>query len=294
MELRQLEYFIAVCEELHFTRAAEKLGMTQPSLSQQIGLLEHEMGMKLFDRIGRRIAIAEPGIILLEHAYRVFHEIEQAKAAISELHGLERGSLKVGALLTAVNTILPPTLIDFHRKYPSIEIAVSGMRTDDIKAALLHNAIDIGVVYLPVEHPDLETIPLWKEELVLAMSIHHPLAGQPAVPLAVLNQTAAILLPPTYFLRQYVDKLCQKEGFLPDPAIELTTLESILMMVKRGVGVTILAKSYLHSLQQSDLCIAQIDHPAMEMEIGIVYRRNKHLCSASREFIDMLKQSKEN
>ncbi|GKV56082.1 LysR family transcriptional regulator [Sporosarcina sp. NCCP-2222] len=288
MELRQLEYFIAVCEELHFTRAAEKLGLTQPSLSQQISLLEHEVGIKLFDRIGRRIAITESGSILLEHAYRVFHELSQAKAAIGELHGLERGALKVGALLTVVNTLLPQVLIDFHQLYPKIEIAVSGMRVDEIKKSILHNAIDIGIVYLPFEHPEIETISLRKEELVLAMSVHHPLAGQPIVPLHVLKDTAAILLPETYFIRRYLNELCRQEGFLPVPAIELTTLESILLMVQREMGVTVLAKSYLHSLCHGDLSIAKIDHPTMEMEIGIAYRRNKHLCSASREFIKML------
>ncbi|QTD40528.1 LysR family transcriptional regulator [Sporosarcina sp. Te-1] len=294
MELRQLEYFIAVCEELHFTRAAEKLGMTQPSLSQQIGLLEHEVGMKLFDRIGRKIAITESGTILLEHAYRVFHELSQAKEAIGELHGLERGSLKIGALLTVVNTLLPPTLIDFHQKYPNIELSVSGMRTDDIKSAILHNAIDMGIAYLPLEHPDIETISLQKEDLVLVMSNHHPLAGESVIPLNFLKQTASILLPETYYLRQYINRLCQQEGFLPVPAMELTTLESILTMVKRGVGVTILTKSYLDSLHQPDLCIAKIDHPAIEMEIGILYRKHKHLCSASREFIRILKQTKGN
>ena len=120
------------------------------------------------------------------------------------------------------------------------------------------------------------------------MSVHHPLAGQPIVPLHVLKDTAAILLPETYFIRQYLNELCRQEGFLPVPAIELTTLESILLMVQREMGVTVLAKSYLHSLCHADLSIAKIDHPAMEMEIGIAYRRNKHLCSASREFIKML------
>ena len=93
MELKQLEYFIAVCQEQHFTRAAEKLGIAQPSLSQQIRLLEHEIGTPLFDRIGKRTVITEAGKALLHHSYNVFHELSQAKAAISELQGLQRGTL---------------------------------------------------------------------------------------------------------------------------------------------------------------------------------------------------------
>ncbi len=110
IELRQLEYFLAVSKELHFTKAAEKLNISQPSLSQQIRALEHEVGMPLFDRIGKKISLTEAGKILLSHSKTIFHEVEQARSAIQDLNGLQYGSLTIGSLLTVVNYLLPPTL----------------------------------------------------------------------------------------------------------------------------------------------------------------------------------------
>src|SRR5690625_3033371 len=132
MELKQLEYFMVLCKELHFTRAAEKIGIAQPSLSQQIRLLEHEVGTPLFDRVGKKNVLTEAGKILLHHSYNIFHELSQARAAISELQGLERGTLKIGALLTVVNYLLPPTVIGFHNSYPNVDLSILGLRTGDI------------------------------------------------------------------------------------------------------------------------------------------------------------------
>ena len=98
MELKQLEYFMAVCEELHFTRAAEKLGIAQPWLSQQIRLLEHEVGTPLFDRVGKKTVMTEAGKTLQRYCYNVFHELAQARAALGELQGLSRGTLKIGEI----------------------------------------------------------------------------------------------------------------------------------------------------------------------------------------------------
>lgn len=140
---------MAVAQELHFTKASEKVGISQPSLSQQIRALEAEIGVPLFDRIGKKTALTEAGRILRGHAQRVFYELSQARAAISELQGLQRGKLTIGALLTVVNYLLPPAILAFHRQYPHIELSVLGLRTGDIRSALLDNQLDMGIVFCP-------------------------------------------------------------------------------------------------------------------------------------------------
>ncbi|ASB90740.1 Hydrogen peroxide-inducible protein activator [Bacillus sonorensis] len=215
MELKQLEYFMTLCRELHFTRAAEKLGIAQPSLSQQIRLLEHEIGMPLFDRTGKRTAMTEAGKILLHHSYHIFHELSQARAAISELQGLKRGNLKIGALLTVVSYLLPQTVIEFHRSHPNIKLSVLGMRTGDIYHGLLQNELDLGIVCLPVEHDDIEAIPFFKQPLALAAPKHHPIAKEPFVTLDMLKEIDSILLPDTYFLRQLINEQCRALGSSP-------------------------------------------------------------------------------
>lgn len=288
MELKQLEYFMTLSQELHFTRAAEKLGITQPSLSQQIRLLEHEVGMPLFDRVGKKTMLTEAGRALLHHGYNVFHELSQARAVISELQGLKRGTLKIGALLTVVNYLLPPTVMGFHNSYPNVELSVLGLRTGDIYNGLLQNELDLGIVFLPMEHEDLETIPLYKENLALAVAVDHPIAQAAFVTLDILKETPSVLLPNTYFLRQIINEQCRSLAFTPQPVLEMTTMESIVTMVSKGVGVTILPKGYLDYINNSYICTIPLKNPLLTTQIGIVYRKNKHLCAASRVFMEQL------
>ncbi|CAM4522067.1 MAG: LysR substrate-binding domain-containing protein [Paenibacillus macerans] len=288
MELKQLEYFMAVCQELHFTRAAEKLGIAQPSLSQQIRLLEHEIGTPLFDRVGKRTLITEAGKTLLHHCYNIFHELSQARAAISELQSLNRGTLKIGTLLTVVNYLLPPTVIGFHRKYPNIELSVLGLRTGDIFEGLLKNELDLGIVYLPMEHEELEKIPLYKENLALAAPADHPVAKEPFVTLDILKETPSVLLPSSYFLRQLINEQCRALDIKPQQVLEMTTMESIINMVVQGVGVTILPKGYLDYIDNQQIRTIPIKSPMLTTEIGLVYRKNKYLCAASRVFKEQL------
>lgn len=288
MELRQLEYFMAVCRELHFTRAAERLGIAQPTLSQQIRLLEHEVGTPLFDRIGKRTVMTEAGKLLLHYSYNVFHELSQARAAISELQGLERGTLKIGALLTVVDYLLPPTVIAFHRSYPNVELSILGMRTGDVYEGLLQNELDLGIVYLPLEVSNLETIELSEVTFALAVPSRHPVAQKAFVTLKVLKEYPSVLLPETYYLRQLVDEQCRALGFSPRPVMEMTTLESILNMVGNGVGVTILPEAYLNHVTDSRIHVVPLKEPALATQIGVVYRKHKHLCAASRVFLEQL------
>lgn len=288
MELKQLEYFMTLSQELHFTRAAEKLGITQPSLSQQIRLLEHEVGMPLFDRVGKKTMLTEAGRALLHHGYNVFHELSQARAVISELQGLKRGTLKIGALLTVVNYLLPPTVMGFHNSYPNVELSVLGLRTGDIYNGLLQNELDLGIVFLPMEHEDLETIPLYKENLALAVAVDHPIAQAAFVTLDILKETPSVLLPNTYFLRQIINEQCRSLAFTPQPVLEMTTMESIVTMVSKGVGVTILPKGYLDYINNSYICTIPLKNPFLTTQIGVVYRKNKHLCAASRVFMEQL------
>ncbi|SMG55265.1 LysR family transcriptional regulator [Paenibacillus aquistagni] len=288
MELKQLEYFMTLSQELHFTRAAEKLGITQPSLSQQIRLLEHEVGMPLFDRVGKKTMLTEAGRALLHHGYNVFHELSQARAVISELQGLKRGTLKIGALLTVVNYLLPPTVMGFHNSYPNVELSVLGLRTGDIYNGLLQNELDLGIVFLPMEHEDLETIPLYKENLALAVAVDHPIAQAAFVTLDILKETPSVLLPNTYFLRQIINEQCRSLAFTPQPVLEMTTMESIVTMVSKGVGVTILPKGYLDYINNSYICTIPLKNPLLTTQIGVVYRKNKHLCAASRVFMEQL------
>lgn len=207
MELRQLEYFMAVCEELHFTRAAVKLNIAQPTLSQQIKSLEGEVGTPLFDRIGKKTALTEAGKILLKHSQKIFYEMEQAQAALRDLNGLERGKLTIGSLLTSVNYLLPSAIVNFKRMYPNIELSVLGLRTEKIEKKIQETELDLGVTFLPHKNDGLESIPLFTEELALAVPKNHPLADEKKIDMGVISHLPTILMPKNYFLRQLIELL---------------------------------------------------------------------------------------
>ncbi|KXJ39141.1 LysR family transcriptional regulator [Bacillus spizizenii] len=291
MELKQLEYFYAVCQELHFTRAAEKVGISQPSLSQQIRLLEHEIGTPLFDRIGKKTALTESGKLLLKYTRKIFYEVEQAKTSIDELNGLQRGTILVGTLLTVEDYFITPTLLNFHQKYPGVKISVFGLRTGDIHKQLIENKLDLGIVFLPMKGDELESISLSTEEMAFAVPKGHPLENQEMLDVEVLKTTPSILLPQQYFIRKLIDEACKDLGFFPKPIFEITTMQSLINMVIKGVGVTILPKPYLEYLNHPNIRIIPILKSNLSREIGVVYRKDKYLSAATHAFISALKET---
>ncbi|CAM4269917.1 LysR family transcriptional regulator [Bacillus manliponensis] len=291
MDLRQLECFMAVCKELHFTRAAERLNISQPSLSQQIKNLEFAVGTPLFDRIGKKTALTEAGRILLIHSQRIFHEIEQAHSALRDLNGLHRGKLTIGSLLTCVSYLLPPTILDFKRLYPNIELSVFGLRTGEIRNKLLENELDLGIVFFPMKDEEFEETPLFTEELALAVPSNHPFANLKEVNMKAIENVPTVLLPKNYFLRNLIDKYCKELEISIKPTLEMTTMESLVHMVSEGIGVTILPAPYLDSLKNSDIVHVKLINPTPKRDIGIIYRKDKFMCAASRTFIAQLTET---
>lgn len=289
IELRQLEYFLAVSKELHFTKAAEKLNISQPSLSQQIRALEHEVGMPLFDRIGKKISLTEAGRILLLHSKTIFHEVEQARSAIQDLNGLQQGSLTIGSLLTVVNYLLPPAILNFNNLYPNIELSVLGLRTGDIREKLLQNELNIGITFLPVQDKEIISTPLYKSELIIVVPTGHQLAEHNHVSIAELQNYPLILLPKKFLFNRINYIPLSKFNFKPKPILEISTMESLIQMVSKGMGITVLPKPYIDFLQNKNIQAIKIENPTPTIEIGLIYRKDKYMCAATREFIKQLK-----
>ncbi|MCJ8011719.1 LysR substrate-binding domain-containing protein [Paenibacillus sp. KQZ6P-2] len=282
MDFRLLEYFLAVCEELHFTKAAVKLGISQPTLSQQIRLLEERVGTPLFHRIGKRNDLTEAGQTLKEHALNIFHELEQAQIEINELKGLARGKLRIGC---SGNHLLTQTLISFHQKVPGISISVHELATEETKNGLLDNKLDLGVVFLPLHDEQLISMELYTEELCLAVSNTHMLAWNESVMLEELVQEPLVLFPEKFLVRQMIDSYSKEAGLSLQPIIELSTMDSMLQLVRLGVGGTILPKSYLNIMVHSDIQIIPIVGPVPQKKVGIVYRKQKFMNASMIAFI---------
>ncbi|QHW34803.1 LysR family transcriptional regulator [Paenibacillus rhizovicinus] len=286
MEFRQLEYFIATCEELHFTKASVKLGITQPTLSHQIKALEDEVGVPLFDRIGKKIAITEAGMILYKQTKLAVGNLSSAIEQIQELQQIERGTLAIGALPGELNQLVTSLLLDFHREYPKVRIKIFGV--ENIETRILQNELDLALTILPIEDARIHAIPLYSEDFYFVATAKHPYADRTAIQFDEILNVPIVMFPETHQCRQMVDMTCSLAGFNLNPMIETTTIESLFGLVRSGAGGTVLSKTLIEMYDYDELVRIPIQNPALRREVGIVYHRDKYLGKASRGFIALL------
>ncbi|WP_232362226.1 LysR family transcriptional regulator substrate-binding protein, partial [Bacillus thuringiensis] len=201
---------------------------------------------------------------------------------------LQQGSLTIGALLTVVNYLLPPAILNFNNLYPNIELSVLGLRTGDIREKLLQNELDIGITFLPVQDKEIISIPLYKSDLTLVVPTGHRLAKRNHVSITELQNYPLILLPKNFFLTELITSHCQKFNFRPRPILEISTMESLIQMVSKGMGITVLPQPYIDFLQNKNIQAIKIENPTPIIEIGLIYRKDKYMCAATREFIEQL------
>lgn len=284
MELRQLEYFTAVCKEMHFSRAAEQLCTTQSNLSQQIKFLENELGLPLFDRIGKRIALTEAGLILLEQCHLVFERLDYARGAIADLKRMEGGRLDIGILPGDGDLLFDALLVDFHRAYPKISIRVT--ETLDVYEQVLEGTRDLGVTTTPSKPDDrIAVIPLFHEEFALAIRSDHPLAKSKAVPFEQLRQLKLVLFGPEHQMTKVIQGCCQDRGISLDNPIVTSTLSSLLSLVEQGIGASILPRLLLDYLDRDAIATVKLLQPTPSQDICILYRTDKYMGQAAKLFI---------
>jgi len=283
MELRQLEYFIAVCEELHFTRAAEKIGISQPTLSQQIRALEDELNIPLFDRIGKKIALTEAGSILWEQSILIFRNLQNVKDAIAELQSYQRGLLTVAALPSELDFRITPLLVEFYREFPKVQLSIRS--AVDIAEQVLDNIVDIGIGIMPYEDERLVRIPLCTDEYALVVSERHALSHREHILLQELRHLETIMFPKGMIGRELVDDCCRKQGFTVSAIMETTSIISIIEMVRANIGATVQPHPLILSMNEPSLRCIRIVDEAPSRNLSVIYRKDRFLGRAAQAFI---------
>ncbi|TJY41747.1 LysR family transcriptional regulator [Cohnella pontilimi] len=284
MELRQLEYFAAICKVMHFSRAAESLCTTQSNLSQQIKFLENELGLPLFDRIGKRIALTEAGQILLEHCRKIFEHIDNAKGAITDLKRMENGRLDIGILPGDGDLLFDTLLVNFHLVYPKLSIQVT--ETVNVYEQVVDGIRDLGVTTVPSNPDDrIAIIPLFHEEFALAIHSDHPLAKSKAIPFERLEQLKMILFGPEHQITKVFHACCQETGIAVHNPIVTSTLSTLLSLVEQGIGASILPRMLLDYLNRGHISAVTLLHPTPSQDICIMYRKDKFMGQGAKVFI---------
>ncbi|MEU0790546.1 LysR substrate-binding domain-containing protein [Amycolatopsis sp. NPDC005961] len=237
MQLHQLAYFVAVAEHRHFTRAAEEMRVAQPSLSQQIRTLEHDLGAPLFHRIRGNVSLTEAGEVLLPIARRILAETESARLAIRELDELDRGRVRLGAPPSLCTGLLPAMLSAFRRRYPGIQLELHESGSGDLRQRLAEGALDLALLAgaRMSGDPHLAATPLLLEELVVISPADAPVRHS-RLDVRDLADVPLVMFRRGYDVREATVNACRAAGFEPSFAIEGGEMDAVLELVRAGVG----------------------------------------------------------
>lgn len=287
MELRQLEYFVAVAEEEHFTRASERLLIAQPAISQQIRRLEADLGEALFDRDRRHVRLTAAGRTLLPHARATLAAAGRARAAVGSLSGLMAGELTVGVFEGAPEGLLASALGEFRRAHPAVGVRVREDYATYLLDAVRRGEIDAAITALPDARkpaPGLRILELATEPVVLATEPGHPLAGRDEVPLARLNSEPMIALAAESTQRAHIERACRKAGFAPRVIAECRHLGLLWDLVEQGVGVAAVPRSAPHGSRH--VALVPIVRPSLHVQLVIASGRDIP-APAAQAFLDI-------
>jgi DNA-binding transcriptional LysR family regulator len=286
LEFADLRPFLVLAEELHFRKAAERLFVSQPALSKQIQRLEEKVGGPLFARTRRKVALTEAGRVLIPLAKQPLRDSEVAFDLAKEAAEGRAGTLRIGFGIATVSEILPRTILRFRRAYQHVELQMRDMSTPSQFAALLEGKIDIGIVRWPIEHPELDSLPLFRERLVAATPLSVPY--KPKQGLATLRDRPFIALPraASQTFHDHVLSLCRSAGFTPRVVQEASELFTILNLVRAGLGVSLVPSSAV-KMHVPGIRFHDLRTPEAEWRIGVAWNK----LSEKRELISRFAQT---
>jgi DNA-binding transcriptional LysR family regulator len=290
MELRQLMYFVAVVDEAHFTRAAERLRIAQPAISQQIRRLEAEVGERLLHRDRRTVALTPAGEALLPHARAALAQVEHGRQAVAALRGLVTGQLRVGFVMPLPDRRVIRAIGAFGRRYPGIELTLIEDETDGLLDRLAAGDVQAAFIGLgPGQQPpaNLDAVVVAREPAVLVVHPQHPLATRKSVPLDVLRDEPVVTLTQASRLRGILEAFCRQAGFTPRVVAETSDLNVMVQLVAEGVGVALMPRSGLQDV--TDVVALPIARPTIDRRIILVWRQGA-TPPAARAFITVARE----
>ncbi|BAY07342.1 LysR family transcriptional regulator [Calothrix sp. NIES-2098] len=277
MELRHLRYFIAVAEELHFSRAAERLHIAQPPLSQQIQQLEAELGIELFQRkTKRQVQLTEAGQVFLQEAYQILAQLDRAIDLTQRTGRGEKGQLRIGFTSLATYGLLPLILRRFHEQFPEVELVLQELTTTQQEQALKDDRIHVGFAHPPLEDKSLSQECIQQEALIVALLESHPFAQQQSIAVRSLADEFFIMFPRHLGSGLYdqIISLCQQANFSPNITQEANQMQTIIGLVSAGMGIAIVPSS-LQNLQRGGVVYRALDESTPLVETSVVWQQEK-------------------
>jgi DNA-binding transcriptional LysR family regulator len=285
MDIQNLKALIIVSENSSFSKAAEKLFITQPAVSKRIASLEQELGVKLFDRIGKSVQITEAGTALLISAKRILAELEDSRRVISNLSGKVNGPLRLGTSHHIGLHRLPPILRAYTTQYPDVDLDIQFMDSEAACEAVIKGDLELAIATLPeTAMENLTTQIIWHDPLCIVISKSHILAHKKNIDQDELLEHAAILPSQSTFTRGLMEKALKMDSRKMKIAMESNYLETIKMMVSIGLGWSVLPQSMI----SNDIQCIDIKNIHMERQLGVAYHAERTLSNAAKMLLKKL------
>ncbi|UAW99719.1 LysR family transcriptional regulator [Halopseudomonas nanhaiensis] len=285
MDTANLTAFLAVAKSGSFSQAADMLHLTQPAVSKRIATLEHQLGARLFDRIGRHISLTEAGRALLPRAGQVLQTLEDTRRALSNLSSKVEGRLVLGTSHHIGLHRLPPVLRQFTSRYPDVALDIRFLDSEVAYDQVLHGEIELAVITLaPTLDEPIVARHIWDDPLDFVVSPEHPLADYGSVTLSELGRFPAVFPGPSTFTHRVVSRLFQREEVVPQISMTTNYLETIKMMVSIGLAWSVLPRTMVDE-QVTPLTVANGD---ISRQLGCIWHSGRTLSNAGRAMVEML------
>jgi len=294
MELRHLRYFVAVAEELHFGRAATRLSIVQPSLSQQIRQLEDELGFPLLRRTKRSVELTDAGKVFLSESQHILAQVQEAKRAAQRASRGEVGRLVIGYTSSSTYDLLPMMLRAYRERFPHIEVVLRELTTQEQVRALEEESIQVGLLRLPISAPLVSVEVVRQEPIVCVLPEKHPLAHQERIAVSLLAHEPFVLQARQRGAGYYVQlmKLCLAAGFSPNVVQEVTEMHAIVGLVAAGIGVSLVPLS-TRNIRSQGVVYRELEGTAMLTEMAVAWRRDAH-SAVVQNFLEVVRETDSN
>lgn len=287
IKLRQLEYFLAVAETLHFSKAAEKLFVTQSTLSHQLAELENHIGKALFDRSGKTIRLTQVGAVFHAYAKRSLDELAAGYTALDELEALKRGRLHVGVSQSFIRKLLPPVVTEFMERYPAVHLTVEEMMAPMIEEQLARGELDLGIAFVPTRLEDTSVEALLEERLMLVTGANHPLARRKQIRLADLGKEPLVMMTRDYYTRGLIEQYFHQLGMTPNVVCETNAINLMMDLARESHVATILPDSTIDL--SSRVAVIPICEPVPIRVTALLWSKRHYQSIAATTFAQLLR-----
>ena len=287
MNLQHLRYFLAVARTGGFTPAARQMNVTQPTVSSAVLELEKSMGVQLFNRDNRHVALTAEGRLLLSYAVQVADLLEEASERLQRSDLEPGGGFQFGAVDAAVIYLLPQILKEYMRRYPGVALKTQVAPSRALVEDLLLNRSEFALIHLPYPHPRVAAVPIYRDEMPLVVGAGHPFAQCGEVDLAEVIKEPLILFHADSVSRKVVDEKLTESGLELGTVMELSSPEAMRKLVEAGVGISFLPRLTIReSLVSGALKTVDVRGVAFEREIGVAWRRGRYFGQAVRLLLE--------